>query len=107
MTAFTLAANAIFADTNMACDVVYLAGGRAPLQTVRGILSAPDDTFQYQDATLSSDTTILSVRVSEIAEPRPGDRFRIAGVEYVADGEPRRDPLRLIWRIALVDEARE
>ena len=48
------------------------------------------------------DTMIVDIRVSEVAEPRPGDQVEIDGELFVVRGEPRRDAERLVWRIEAV-----
>jgi hypothetical protein len=107
MTAFAAANAALFSDRNMAEDVVYRRQGLGPDIIVRGILSAPDETTAFSDTQLQSQTTVLTVQVSAVAEPADGDRFLIADEAYVVMGTPQRDVHRLTWRIVLVPEDME
>ncbi len=100
MTAFATAVDALFANGNIARDVVYTADGGAPT-LVRAILRRPDDVTGFGDARIWSETTRLDLRVSEVANPRPGDRIEIDGEAFLIQGEPVRDRERLIWTVDL------
>jgi hypothetical protein len=100
MTAFAIAMDALFADTHIGRDVVYTADGGTPV-LVRAILRRPDDITSFGDARIWSDTTRLDLRAAEVANPRPGDRIEIDGEAFLIQGEPVRDPERLIWTIDL------
>ena len=39
------------------------------------------------------------MRVSEIAEPRAGDRLNVDGEDYLVQGEPVGDTERLVWTL--------
>ena len=93
MTAFAAALDALFADAHLARDVVYTAEGGAP-SLVRAILRRPDDVTGFGEARIWSETTRLDLRLSEVANPRPGDRIEIdgeacgsIGVRHAAAGE--------------------
>jgi len=101
MTAFAAALDAIFADINMAVDATWYPAGGAP-QPVRVIRKAPDEVTAFGAAQILSDTTRVDVRVSEMANPKPGDGVAIGADNYVIHGEPRRDRDRLIWTLELV-----
>lgn len=105
MTAFSAAIDAIFADPNMAADAVW-RGCRAPHVAVpcRVILTRPDLQQTYGDARITSDTTMLDVRVSEVAAPSAGDTVTIAGEVLVIQGEPARDRERLAWKCEAVPQ---
>ena len=100
MTAFAAALDALFADAQIARDVVYTAEGGAP-SLVRAILRRPDDVSTFGEARLWSETTRLDLRVAEVPAPRPGDRVEIEGEAYLVQGEPVRDRERLIWTVDL------
>ncbi|WP_420394658.1 head-tail joining protein [Acuticoccus sp.] len=61
----------------------------------------PSWTRKFGDARVWSETIRLDVRVSEVAEPRPGDAFEIDGEAFVIQGEPIRDRERLVWTVEL------
>lgn len=54
-----------------------------------------------EDARLWSETTRIDLRVAEVANPRPGDRFEIDGDAFLIQGEPVRDRERLVWTVDL------
>ena len=98
MTAFAVAVDAMFADSNIARDVVYVAEGGAPV-LVRAVLRRPDDVTGFGEARLWSETTRLDLRTAEVPTPRPGDRIEIDGEAFLIQGEPVRDAERLVWTI--------
>lgn len=107
MTAFAAALDALFADAHLARDVVYTAEGGAPA-LVRAILRRPDDVTGFGEARIWSETTRLDLRLSEVPNPRPGDRIEIPGSgagqaheSFLIQGEPVRDRERLIWTVDL------
>ena len=98
MTAFAAAVEAMFADPNIARDVVYTAEGGAPA-LVRAVLRRPDDITGFGEARIWSETIRLDVRIAEVLTPRPGDRIEIDGEAYLIQGEPVRDAQRLVWTV--------
>jgi hypothetical protein len=98
MTAFGAAIDLLFADPHLAVDAIWtpVAG---PSVAVRVIRSAPDLETRFGDARVIGATTMLDVRVSEMAAPAKGDVIRIDGVDHQVQGTPRRDAERLIWTV--------
>ncbi len=90
----------LFADANLAADAVFLPAGGEPV-SVRAIARRPDRVVDFGDARLHAETAILEVRVSEVPNPRPGDRIEIAHETFVIQGEPIRDRERLVWTVDL------
>ena len=39
------------------------------------------------------------MRVSEVAEPKPGDRIVLGAATFVVQGEPVRDREQLVWTL--------
>ncbi len=105
MTAFSAAIDAIFADPNMAAEALWRARG-APQTPIpcRVILTRPDLQQTYGESRITSDTTMLDVRVSEVAAPQAGDRVTIGIEVLVIQGEPLRDRERLAWKCEAVPE---
>ncbi len=101
MTAFAVAMDAIFADVNMAVDATWYPAGGAP-QPIRVIRKAPDEVTGFGSAQILSDTTNIDVRVSEMADPKPGDGIAIGAENLKIQGEPKRDRDRLLWTLELV-----
>ena len=100
MNAVALALDALFADGNIAREVVYMPEGGAPV-LVRVVTRRADDVSGFGDARLWSETTRLDLRVAEVANPRPGDRVEIEGEACRVQGEPVRDRERLVWTVNL------
>lgn len=95
MTAFSVAINRIFADRNMAADAMWQA---APVRVMR---KAPDNMRDFGAARITSATTIVDVRVSEVPEPKAGDLVSIGDEHFIVQGTPQRDTERLIWTVDL------
>jgi len=101
MNAFAAAMDAIFQDANMAAEATWTPQGGAPLP-VRAIRKAPDEVVTFGAARILSETTLVDVRVSDMASPKPGDTVIIGPDTFTIQGEPKRDRERLIWTLELV-----
>lgn len=102
MSVFSAAIDAIFADPNMAADAVWKESGVGAGLPCRLILKRPDELTDFGGAQLVSSTVLADVRVSEIADPRPGDWIEIGSDRYEIQGKPRRDRERLVWQLELL-----
>lgn len=100
MSAFAAAVGALFADPNIGRDAVYIVDGGVPVP-VRIVVRRADTITDFGDARLWSETTRVDLRVTEVAEPRPGDRIEIGGDTFLIQGEPVRDRERLVWTVDL------
>ena len=100
MSAFAAAIDTLFADPNIGREAVYIANGGAPV-LVRAVARRADAVTEFGDARLWSETTRIDLRVSEVANPRPGDRIEIDGEAFLVQGEPLRDRERLVWTVEL------
>jgi hypothetical protein len=100
MTAFAVATDALFADSNIGAGAIYTGASGTPVP-VRVVLRQPDDITSFGDARLWSETTRLDLRAAEVANPRPGDRIEIGENAFLIQGEPVRDAERLIWTVDL------
>jgi hypothetical protein len=99
MSAFAAAIDALFADRTLAVDAVYRSGGADPGLPVRVILRRPDRIVEYGETRIVSETVSIDIRMSEAAAPRAGDSIDVDGTIYIIQGEPVRDPERLVWTI--------
>ena len=99
MTAFTDAVDLLFRDPNIGRDALYHPGGSGKGFPVRVIAKRPDEIVGFDETRIHAATTLFDVRVSEVAEPRPGDRLSVDGEDYLVQGEPMRDTERLIWTL--------
>ncbi len=99
MTAFSAAVDALFANGDLAADVIWTPEATGVPVTVRAIRKAPDDTMSFGSSSVHVTTTIFDVRQSEMASPRPGDRLTFAGSDYKIQGEPVSDRERLVWTL--------
>jgi hypothetical protein len=97
-TAFTAAVDALFADPNLGRDATYEPADGDPI-LVRVISRRADAISEFGAARLWSQTTRFDLRVSEVANPRPGDRLILDGEAFVIQGEPVRDRERLVWTL--------
>ena len=98
--AFASAISALFADSNIARDAVYIAGGGTP-RLIRVVTRRADDVTSFGGARLWSETTRLDLRVAEVPTPRTGDRIEVDGEGFLIQGEPVRDTERLVWTVDL------
>tara|TARA_R110000787_G_scaffold143488_5_gene257282 strand:- start:54911 stop:55225 length:315 start_codon:yes stop_codon:yes gene_type:complete len=99
MTAVGMAMDVLFADQNIASDGLYIPSGEDAVP-VRLIARRPDEIIGFGETRVHSETTLFDVRVSEVPEPRPGDRVTFNERSYVVQGEPeRKDPDRLVWTL--------
>jgi hypothetical protein len=101
MAAFHAALNALFADLNLTAAATFAPADGTPLP-VRVIARRPDRIIEFGDARLRSTAAMFDLRISEVAEPRPGDRLEVGGESYVIQGEPVRDAERLVWIVSAV-----
>ncbi len=93
---FSRAVDACFRHLGVAA--VYTPDGGTPLD-IRVIAKRADEVVGFGDTRIHAETAVFDVRVSEVATPRPGDRLTVDGSEYVVQGEPVRDPERLVWTL--------
>ena len=98
MTALAAAIDALFTDPNVGADAMYVSQVDTT-KPVRVIARRPDSVSDFGDARLWSETQVFDLRVSEIADPRPGDLIEIGDEAFVVQGEPVRDRERLIWTV--------
>lgn len=101
MTAFAAALQAIYRDPNMAVDALYRAGGDGPVGTgvpMRVMREAPDEDANWNGGQFVRDSARINVLVASCPDLDTGDRFEIAGVIYVIEGDPSLDADRLEWR---------
>ena len=101
MSLFAEAIDDLFADPNLARDAVWRPAAGDPVP-VRIMLRQPDDIASVGESRFATNATVVDIRITEIAEPRPGDQVEIDGELFVVQGEPRRDAERLVWRIEAV-----
>ncbi len=97
--AFAAAMDDLFADPNIAADAVYLPASGGAGSDVRVILKRPDQVASFGEAKIASDTLTLLVRMTDIQDPEEDDMFLIGGQNYVVQGTPVADALRLVWTL--------
>ena len=100
MSVFAAAIDNLFADPNIARDATWIADGGAP-KLVRVVTRRADEVTGFAEVRLWSETTRVDLRVTEVANPRPGDRIEIEGQAFLIQGEPVRDRERLVWTVDL------
>ena len=98
MSVFSSALDRLFGDPNIARDATYAPAGGEPFP-IRVVVRRADAITVFGEARLWSETTRFDLRVSEVANPRPGDWLVLDGESFVIQGEPVRDRERLVWTI--------
>ena len=99
MSAFAAATNVLFADPHLARDAVYRPGGVGDGVPVRVMRRQPDRIEGFGETRIASSTTVLDVRVSEVAEPMAGDTLVLDGRTVVVQGTPILDAEGLVWTV--------
>ncbi len=97
--AFDRAVDRLFAGELAEDATYYSCLGEDPKQAVRIITRRPDDLAGIEGLTIATESTLVDVRVKDIASPVAGDEIEIGGERFVVQGKPRRDRLRLIWSL--------
>ena len=101
MTVFAAAMDRIYANPSLAVAALWISALTSEELTIRVIRRAPDRINEFGATRLMSDTMVLDVRVSDLADPRPGDLIVIGTESFTIQGEPVRDSDRLIWTLDL------
>jgi hypothetical protein len=99
VTAFTAATDVLFTDPHLARDAVYRPAGAGDGIPVRVMPRQPDRIEGFGETRLASSTTMLDLRVSEVAEPEAGDTIELDGRMVVVQGTPLLDALGLVWSL--------
>lgn len=97
MDAFARATDRLFAHRDLARDAVYRSGGAGAAVACRVILRQPDEMGGFGETQIVRGSTLVDVRVAEVAAPRDGDSFTLGATVYEVTGAPRRDADRLVW----------
>ena len=103
MTAFAIAATAMFRDPNIAVDAVYRPGGTGAGVSIRVVFSSPDQLAAFGEGRFVTDTVLIAVCVADAPDLAESDTVEINGTLYTLRGAPIRDADRLVWSV----EARE
>jgi hypothetical protein len=99
VSAFAAATDALFADPHLARDAVYRPGGAGDGIPVRAMVRRPDRIESFGETRLASSTTVLDLRVSEVAEPAAGDTVELDGRTVIVQGTPILDAEGLVWAV--------
>jgi hypothetical protein len=103
VTAFDVAALAIFGDRNMAEDALHRVAGIGAGTATRAVRRAPDQVSAFSEGRFVSDTILLDVPTASVPLLAVGDTIEIGASIYEVRADPTRDADRLIWTA----EARE
>ncbi len=60
----------------------------------------PDETIEFGDTTIITDTNVFKVRVSEVSAPVKGDKIKISSDVFAVQDKPKADNKRQIWTIS-------
>lgn len=97
MSAFARAGDRLFAHRDLARDAIFRAAGVGAAVPCRVILRQPDEMTGFGETQIVRGSTLVDVRVAEVAAPRAGDSFTVGEAVYEVLGAPRRDADRLVW----------
>ncbi|MCA3512576.1 hypothetical protein [Phenylobacterium sp.] len=97
MTAFAIAAAALFRDPNIAVDALYRPGGTGSGVSIRVVFSSPDQLAAFGEGRFVTDTVLIAVRVADAPDLAESDTVEINGTLYTIRGAPVRDADRLVW----------
>jgi hypothetical protein len=98
MAAFAGLVDRLFANPNLGSDATWEPADGEPF-SVRVVARRADAVTEFGGGRLWSETATFDVRVSEVANPRPGDRIILGAESFVVQGEPMRDRERLVWTL--------
>lgn len=99
MGAVEMALAAVFADANLARDVVYRANGGAGV-TIRAMHAAADESVDLFETKNKVTGRFIDVMAADVAAPSKADLIDIDGTIYkVADIIA--DKRRLVWKLTL------
>jgi hypothetical protein len=98
MSALATALDALFADGNIGRDAVYTPAAGIPFP-VRVIARRGDLVSEFAERRVAAATVVLDLRLSEVPDPRAGDRIELGGEVLAVQGAPIRDSERLIWTL--------
>ena len=101
MSVFEAALGRIFGNTPLAVEALWISAATSEERPIRVIRRAPDRITEFGVGRFVSATMMVDVRVSDLADPRPGDLIVIGTDSYTIQGEPIRDSERLIWTLDL------
>lgn len=99
MDIITTAMEMIFDDPNMAVDVVFTPAATQVPASIRAIRKAPDDVSMFQETRVQSPTSVFEIRISDVEEPKRGDRILVGDETFEVQGRPKRDQERLLWAL--------
>ena len=85
----------------MAIAALWISATTSEERPIRVVRRAPDRITEFGAGRFVSDTAMVDVRLSDLAEPRPGDLIVIGADSFTVQGEPIRDRERLIWSLDL------
>ena len=97
MTAFAIAAVAMFRDSNIAVDALYRPGGIGLGVPIRVIRSALDQVAAFGEGRFVTDTMLIAVCVADAPDFASGDTIEVKGVLFEVRADPVRDADRLVW----------
>ena len=99
MSIFAAAIDVLFADPHLARDALYRPGGAGDGIPVRVMRRQPDRIEGFSETRIASSTTMLDVRVSEVAAPEAGDTLELDGRTVVVQGTPILDAEGLVYTV--------
>ena len=71
---------------------------------VKVLRTDPDSTREWEQASISSPSNFLQVRVKDIPTPEKGDEILVGKETYLIEAQPQRDQHRLVWYLDVVEK---
>lgn len=99
MSVFSAAIDLLFEDPNMAAEATYITVHGEIVTAARVMRRPADPDIAFGDSRISARTAVFDIRVSEVADPRAGDRLMIGTEIYLVQGTPTPDAQRLVWTL--------
>ena len=101
MSVFAAAMGRLFTHPDFGTAALWISATTSEERPIRVLIRAPDRVSDFGAGRFVSDTTMVEVRVGDLAAPRQGDVIVIGADSHVIQGEPLRDRDRSIWTLDL------
>lgn len=97
MTAFNIAADTLFGNSDLGKDATWKPGGIGGF-AVRVIVTAPDKLVDFGRSRAALPSVLIDVRKTDVSAPGETDAVVIDAVEYKITAPPMLDELGIVWR---------
>ena len=81
-------------------DALYRVNGEDI--PVKIIMKSPDQIVDFREAQIHTPTSMMEVRVMDIAKPKAGNEIILDGTSFRVQGEPVQDTHHLVWKMEVL-----